>query len=309
MKITLGQLRLLIKEGIDNALQTLKELPSLSTSDFIKNPIPMYSGRLSKILQSLGIKQGAFERALGRKKLPTQIVSLTSLLTIQGWVSRLGVEKALLNQRDWDPTGLPTIVELPDGALVITDGNHRLVAALMKGDHEANVRVLKLTSLIKENVRSNLITEAITPNFFHISTVNLGKKTTLTPRIPRFALDMKEEDFTTPRVCLARSFKKALGAVGFWDDYDETTTEPDDDKRHLYVYGTNVVPGLFVPNSGEYPPGAFEGSDEQRAEVLKGFVPDADHSGEVWSLKPITLKLISEYVFDEKLRKFRKIKT
>lgn len=165
---------------------------------------------------------------------------------------------------------------------------------------------MKLT--IKE--LKTLIVETTTPKFFHISSSNLGKTVTLTPRIPKFAQEMREEDFTTPRVCLARSFKKALSAVGFHDEYDETTEEPDDDKRHLYVYGTNSVPSLFIPKSGDdYPPGAFEGTDEQRAKALEGFVPDAGYSGEVWSLKPITMTLIDEYIYDPEKHKFRKVKS
>lgn len=109
---------------------------------------------------------------------------------------------------------------------------------------------------------------------------------TLTPRIPRHAIDLEEEDFTTPRVCLAPSIKNAMSALCL-----------DIDDKPMFVYATVGPVQIVKPQGGEIPLNICELSKDQRGVALKGRVPDANRTGEVWSLKPVTVecvKVISE---------------
>jgi len=132
--------------------------------------------------------------------------------------------------------------------------------------------------------------------FYHVSMQDHGEKFTLVPRIPRDAIGMEEEDFTTPRVCLASTTKDAFEALGFNVNksgkiYTDELSTSGHNVEHLWIYkcSPNVV---FIPSNGEYPEGSFKGSKQERAEALKGFVPDAGDTGEVWVLEQIAVTLV-----------------
>lgn len=140
--------------------------------------------------------------------------------------------------------------------------------------------------------------------FFHISKDDHGNTLTLKARVPNWASYTENEDFTTPRVCLARSVKEAF--VGLFG----TMYESHMPQEEVHVYATDSVPDLFVPNSNGCPddmPGnpyglhwswkeyaewkGLEQSEEERAKILKGCIPEPE-TGEIWSLSNLRMKKI-----------------
>jgi len=129
----------------------------------------------------------------------------------------------------------------------------------------------------------SLLREARDTRYYHVTSVDLGDEAILEPVIPQNAIDMMEEDFTTPRVCFASSYKKAVLALAGMVDFT----------RPVYVYGVRSIPHMFKPRSGDYPPEVYTPtSKNERAKAVEGFVPDAGETGEVWSTLPIRAKRV-----------------
>lgn len=89
----------------------------------------------------------------------------------------------------------------------------------------------------------------------------------------------KKENKTTPRVSMAPSIWHALAGLSGFVTHEDVKEPMQDEYRsrwHEYrIYGTKQQPEGFVPN-----------------EQLRSKVPDAKHTGEVWSTKPVKMKLL-----------------
>jgi hypothetical protein len=135
--------------------------------------------------------------------------------------------------------------------------------------------------------------------YYHLTVNDLGDFTTLRPSVPDgvFDDDSGSEDFTTKRVCLAPSVEKAVLSLPYLEG-------------EVFIYATDTT-DVFYPNSsgcpelsdyqykegwswGEYAElaGLDPDDEETHAEGVRGGVPDAESTGEVWSLKPIRVKRV-----------------
>ena len=142
---------------------------------------------------------------------------------------------------------------------------------------------------------------------FHVSKRDLGENFTFTPRIPENTDELDSEDFTTPRVCVSGSLDDAMAGL-FGELPKKYLPQPE-----VFVYATKSSPDLYVPNSDGKPedmPGnpfniwwswkkyaESKNLDPNRhskdhGETVEGCAPDAQITGELWSLKPITMKKI-----------------
>ena len=159
-------------------------------------------------------------------------------------------------------------------------------------------------------------------NYFHVTQNYLGEKFTLTPRIPngyRDAYNVCIEDSTTPRVCLSSSIRKCFIALNM-------SAEARPRIFDSFVYGTKndidvLVPwGSHCPSSPGNPYGEdfdvkkyekFVGRLSQKNTLKKLYyedntdmefhkklfvncVPDANKTGEVWSLVPTEVILLGQ---------------
>ncbi len=119
--------------------------------------------------------------------------------------------------------------------------------------------------------------------FFHLSFSDLGPKAVFQPSIPSDATEDMHEDFTTLRVCLAPTLEGCLLALPIGGD--------------LFIYGTRSS-GFFQPDKSPFDWEGWEEYAEENgldpededalARTLEGTIPDPE-TGEVWSLKPVTL--------------------
>lgn len=107
---------------------------------------------------------------------------------------------------------------------------------------------------------------------YHISRYYLGKKITLTAKIPenlwRDDDGFVTEDSITPRICVAPTFRGCLLGMAGESDLRETSATYSD----VFVYKTKEIPTLPL------------------------CVPDAENTGEMWLLKD------SEFTFVTTLR-------
>jgi hypothetical protein len=144
--------------------------------------------------------------------------------------------------------------------------------------------------------------------YFHASPWDLGRTTILKPRIPKLD-EWQPEDHTTARVCLTDSPSESHLAI-FGD------SAPKHEK--MFVYATDQDPD-FIPNSEGVPddmpnnPYGWNWDWEAYAEwkgwdpkdkgkfhqTVKGCVPDAAETGEVWFVDSVELTRIGT-IWEEK---------
>lgn len=153
---------------------------------------------------------------------------------------------------------------------------------------------------------------------FHISG-EYSNKIKMTPRIPKKI--MKDvngdiiEDHTTPRVCFAPTIQHAIKAI--FADYDmnlniKTLLGALGHKNLLYAVKNNSNLVKISDNKSNCPSCHgnkynidfnwkkyceknninYHNSDKLLAKLVKGCVPDADITGELWALKPIEVEFI-----------------
>jgi hypothetical protein len=138
--------------------------------------------------------------------------------------------------------------------------------------------------------------------YFHLSMQDHGKKFTFTPKVPDDAFhdDYGSEDFTTDRVCLAPSVDDALESLPGPGEYHVYAVRSAD------VYAPEPLPEYSLDNPmdeywnwGDY--SEWKGLDyedeEAHAETVRGRIPDP-HTGEVWSLQPITMEKVGRTNMD-----------
>ena len=85
------------------------------------------------------------------------------------------------------------------------------------------IRVGELRALVREAITKN----KRPPRYIHITQNYLGDTVVLTPRIPRYALENQDEDFTTPRVCFAKSIKNAADANPYESEHPSDVLPED----------------------------------------------------------------------------------
>ncbi len=141
--------------------------------------------------------------------------------------------------------------------------------------------------------------------YFHVSAADLGDSISLRPQIPSWVKNTDNEDFTTPRVCLAPSVRQAMHGR-FGEVYEKTM--PQDE---MHVYAVKSLPNIVIPNSEGCPDdmpnnpyglnwnwykyAEWKGLDPKdkkaHADTVRGCVPDPE-TGEVWSTQSVTMRRI-----------------
>jgi hypothetical protein len=134
-------------------------------------------------------------------------------------------------------------------------------------------------------------------NYFHLSRIDHGDEFTFKPSIPDDAFeDFGYEDFTTERISLAPTVEGALLSLPISGNYFIYGTKSTD------IYIPKPLPEIPEENMNEdfwtwYDYAEWKGLDVDdknlHAEVVQGKIPDPE-TGEVWSLKPITMQKIGE---------------
>lgn len=109
---------------------------------------------------------------------------------------------------------------------------------------------------------------------YHVSVYYLGKKVTLTPRVPSTV--MPNEDNETPRVCFAPSVEQCLLGIHGVATIDKTYTN----KVGWFLYHTDEI-----------------------LEPAGSRVPDYHRSKEHWSLTSIEVKFVGVVCLDKKTNK------
>jgi len=170
------------------------------------------------------------------------------------------------------------------------------------------IKLRFLQKLIKEEINKN------TYSLFHITQQNLGKNFTFTPYIPIWTKYCHAEDFSTPRISLSNSIDNAiLGKFG-------SLSPKDFGQEEMFVYATNKKQNLVIPQSGQQlsTPNNLWGNDwsyqlyalennldpndkQQHSKIVQGKVAEKtnDDIKEIWSLKPIQMKLIGRLSLDD----------
>jgi hypothetical protein len=157
--------------------------------------------------------------------------------------------------------------------------------------------------------------------YVHLSCEDKGARDYWRPQVPRGPYTDKEgkviEDTTTPRLCFARHIGKAARAIGYQGSYlyvplrdvamKELNVDPPDSPGNRY--GPNYVWSKYCAWKGvpvgedlsilDMWAGAFE-ADEYHKEALKGCVPDANLTGEVWRTKPLHVRRIGTVNFSSR---------
>lgn len=142
-------IRFILNEVIEK--DVLSKLNALTQTndvipDFLKPPMKIVHMTLSDIAKAAGIDRKLLQKTLGRARLPLENVDPTTLATLQGFVTKSGIERAL-NKTHQNKQDVPTIVKTIDGDLIIVDGNHRVAAAILKGNNKIVVRVVDINNL------------------------------------------------------------------------------------------------------------------------------------------------------------------
>jgi hypothetical protein len=163
-----------------------------------------------------------------------------------------------------------------------------------------NIKLRFLRNLIKEELNQNSY------SLFHITHKNLGKNFTFTPYIPIWTQYCDAEDFTTPRISLSDSIDNAI--LGKFGSISPNNFGQDE----MFVYATNNKQNTIIPQSGQslstpnnnwgpdwqYKLYALEHDLDQNnkqlhAKIVQGkIVEKTNDIKEIWSLKPIQMKLI-----------------
>ena len=106
-------------------------------------------------------------------------------------------------------------------------------------------------------------------NLYHVTPCSYGKAITFNPRIPQNRASC--EDSSTPRVCLSVSLRGAIKAAC----------------QH-FCYGNPIYIYTPITNIDIYRPITDYNEDQL---FFTNIVEDAEQTGEVWSLEPVTLIL------------------
>lgn len=106
---------------------------------------------------------------------------------------------------------------------------------------------------------------------YHISNVYLGKVTTLTPRVPKNA--MEGEDKITPRVCFSPTIEQCL----------------------LGIHGVKSLDYATTFNAGW-----FLYATKEELKSAKDKVPDFETTKEHWATSPVSVDFIGVVEFDQK---------
>lgn len=164
---------------------------------------------------------------------------------------------------------------------------------------------------IKLAVLKKLLNEWSEPDVqgvFHIKASQYNqdpkKEIVLQPFIPMNVRDRTDaEDFTTPRVCLATSVHDAV--YGRFGQHHDSHLPQDE----MWIYWSPRVQNVIVPTSRfdmhwnwtkyAHDNGIDPSNDDVHASLVKNCVPDAEKTGEVWSLTPVKMKLIGK-LFEDK---------
>jgi len=162
------------------------------------------------------------------------------------------------------------------------------------------------------------------PKFFHATPTYLGGTVALEPRIPHTSIidGIPSEDFTTPRVSFSTSMEKARDSGG-WEGND------------LFVYGTDRLQGMIIPDKCPFELTAKSSSDEFVGEIitqnkyrlshsavadgklteadkeiiypilskkLRNCVYDVKSTGEVWATRKTSADLIGAWIYDDEYK-------
>ena len=152
MRIILKELKKIISEvrSVSEALQRLSTFPPVSggSGDRVRSPLPICDD-LDTIMSSLGLTHRQVGSTISRQKtqLLRMTVEIASLMTMQNYVVPSVIEAALNGH---PPEGDPIAIKLPDGRLVVTDGNHRVVTAMLLRESSIMVGVFDLQAFAQE---------------------------------------------------------------------------------------------------------------------------------------------------------------